>query len=499
MTTLAPSLFRIAKDKLLAIILVLCMVSSLIPVNAVSAASNQLVITPADVQTTVGAAAQTYSVKAYIDTSPTSQTATGTLTFPSNLLQASGATIGGGWSGSPTINQSQGTVSFSLTRNSSTTGFSTIFTLSFRPTGAGTAVAGFSGDSRVNNTTTAYKSAVIRITNPNPAPSQPPASQPPASVKPSVTPVPIISATPTPSVAPSEAEPQPTPDPMGVVDNVLVEPQYTTTTIKWKVNATNPSSTLKYGTQPSIFDKDAAVSRADDGSYVATIGGLEPGKRYYFTVSGSGDGERSGTYTGTILTNGYPVTLTVTENNTPAKGAQIKIGTRTYATSSNGKASFGLAAGTYKATISTSTSSKSVDLVIVQKNLPENNAAPESQSFSYNLTSSPLESGPGSSTTILTFLGVLVGGTVVLAFGFLGFMAYRRRKFESGSSSAATSTTVIIDDGYSWHPDQTPPSTPTAPPVGTLPAHEAPRHNNSVYIDEEEPLDMFERDNQSKP
>lgn len=494
-----PTFLRRTKDRLLAVVLTICMVCSGIPASTVYAASNQLVITPADTQTTVGAAAQTYSVKAYIDTSPSSQTATGTLTFPANLVQASNAAVGGGWSGSPTINQAQGTISFSLTRNSSATGFSTIFTVSFRPTGAGTAVAGFSGDSRVNNTTTAYKSAIIRISSPTP--SQPPPPPPPAP-KPSVTPVPIVPVAPTPSVAPTEAEPQPTPDPMGVVDNVLVEPQYTTAAINWKINATNPSSTLKYGTQPSIFDKDAVVNKGEGGAYAATITGLEPGKRYYFTVNGSGDGERSGTYTGTILTNGYPVTLTVTENNTPAKGAQIKIGTRTYATSSNGKVSFGLAAGTYKAAITTSTSSKSVDLVVVQKTLPEGNAAPESQSFSYNLTSSPLESGPGSSTTILTFLGVLVGGTVILAFGFLGFMAYRRRRFESGGPNrSAASTTVIIDDGYSWHPDQTSPSAPTAPPVSTPPAQgtPAPRHDNSVYIDEEEPLDMFERNDQQKP
>lgn len=485
------------RDRYIALAVAFAMLFSGLPAPSAYAASNQLVVTPADTQTTVGAAAQVYSVKAYIDTSPASQTATGTLTFPANLLQASGAAVGSGWTGSPAINQSQGTVSFSLTRNSSATGFSTIFTVSFKPIGSGTAVAGFSGDSRINNTTTAYKSAIIRITNPNPTPSQPSNPKPPTPAKPSVAPVPIVTTTPAPSPEPSEAEPEPTPDPLGVVDNVLVAPQYNKAVVSWKVNATNSTSTLKYGTQPSVFDKEAAATRSDDGGYTTTISGLEPGKRYYFTVSGSGDGNRNGTYTGTILTNGFPVTLTITENNTPVKGAQIKIGTRTYSTTASGKASFGLAAGTYKASISTGTASKTVDLVVAQKPVPDGSAAPESQNFAYALTSSPLENGPGSSTAILTFLGVLVGGTVILAFGFLGFMAYRRKKFESGGSRSP-STTVIIDDGYTWHPDQAPPSAPT-PPSAPPPSVMAPRHNNSVHIDEEEPLDMFEQNKQQKP
>jgi hypothetical protein len=79
-----------------------------------------------------------------------------------------------------------------------------------------------------------------------------------------------------------------------------------------------------------------------------------------------------------------------------------------------------------------------------------------------------------------------------MGVGFVGFMAYRRRQFETQHGNNP-STTVIIDDGYSWHEQsqaQTP-NTSSLPPQDTVP--EAPHHNNSVYIDDEEPVDMFEK------
>ncbi len=487
--------FKTVPSRLVTGILTIALVLWGAPAPIARADNNQLIITPATGSTSVGAAAQTYSVKALFITSGTSpQRAAGTVTFPANLLQASATTLGSGWAGTAAVNQGQGTISFSLTRSSTDTGFSTLFTVALKPTAAGTAVISFSGDSYVNNSPTSYKSSVVTIASPAPpAAGSPPAPKPSVSVRPSTVPTPTVSVSPTPTPS-TEPEPEDTPDPTGIVSAVQIQPRYNAATVTWKVNAPNPKSTATYGSSSSEMDKQAVVALTD-GMFSTNITGLEPGKRYYFSIAGSGTNTATGTYTGTIVTSGLPVTMTITENDAPVKGAQIRVDSRTFTTAASGKASFGLATGDYKAVITTETASKTVELTIVKKTIPENGSAPESQTFAYNLTSSPLEGGPGSGTTILTFLGVLVGGTVVLAFGFLGFMAYRRNKFERSPVSSTPSSTVVIDDGYNWRQEQNP--RPEAPrqPVEAPPQNASPqsRHNNSVYIDEEEPLDMFER------
>ncbi len=442
------------------------------------------------------------NIRSYGDTDQSSGNVSGTVTYPTNLLRVTGISTGGSAYGAPSITQGAGTVSFSGSRSPAPSGFAQVFSITFQAIGAGTAAVNFSGDSRVNSTTTSYASGEFTITNPNPPPTTSSTPKPSPSTKPSVTPVPIISTTPTPSPEPTGDNPQPTPDPSGVVDSVTVNPSYTTATINWKVNATNPKSTMGYGTKSTSLDKQAAIGTGADGGFKSTITGLTPGNRYYFSITGTGDGGKSGTYSGTIITNGFPVTMTITENNQPASGAQVRIGSISKSTGSNGKLSIGLAAGSYRGTITTGTASLTIDLSVEAKTIPEDGSAPATQNFTYNLTSSPLDGGPGSSTSVLAFVGILLAGTVVIGLGFAGFIVYRRRKFENGSPSISTpSSTVIIDDGYDWRQEtsdttiQAQPTTPLPPP----PQVETPRHNNSVYIDEEEPLDMFEQHNKPTP
>lgn len=490
-------LSRFITHKIIPVALTLSMVIALLPSGIVKAAANQLLVTPNSASMTVGGE-QSFLIKAYIDTSSASQTATGTVTYTAGMLQAKNIATSDGWSGTPAINQSQGTITFSLTRPSSNTGFSTLFSVTFRAISGGTAVAGFSGDSRVNNVTTVYKSSSMSISNPAPTPVTPPAATPKSSVvpQPSVTPLPIVSSTPTPDPVPSE-EPAPTPDPTGIVDKVVIKPQYTSATLTWAVNAGNPKTTFRYGSSASSLDREGTTQRTPDGGFTSTIQGLEPGQRYYFSITGSGDGATDGTYSGTIIATGYPITITVAENTIAVKSAQVKIGNRTYTTASSGKVSASLAAGQYTALVTTETASSSFDFTVAKKTVPTDGSAPEAQSYSFSLSSSALAQGPGSGTTILTFIGVLLGGTVLMSFGFFGFMAYRRRKFETGSTQS-TASTVIIDDGYDWRHNETPPEAPSqaslAPPTLSPPA--LPHHNNSVYLDEEEPLDMFEKQSQ---
>lgn len=503
---MSQRLVHLAAARFVSAMLIVGMVVSYLPAHLVAAATtNKLYVTPASSQMNIGTSFPV-NVSSYAITDVSNGSVRGTLTYPIGQLKVTSITVSGSAYGSPTITPGSGVITFSGTRSPAPSGIAQIFTVTFQAIGAGTAAVGFGGNSQVNNETTQYASGVYTITDPNPAPNPKPKPSPSSAPKPASVPSPVpVVTTPVETPAPATidiVEPQPTPDPTGLIDSVTVDPLFTTGTINWKVNAGNPVSSLAYGTSSTQLDKTAEVTKNKDGTFSAKVSGLSPGQRYFYTISASGGG-KDGIFSGTILTRGYPITMSITENNVPVKSGQVKLGDRSYPIGSDGKISIGLASGNYSGTITTDTASLTVSLTVEAKTIPADGSAPELQTFGpYNLTSSPLEQAPGSGFSILGFIGVLLGGTAVLAVGFVGFMAYRRRKFESGGYSQDLTSTVIVEDGFDWQnePAATPnpdTNTPSAqanayePPPATV--SDLPQHNNSVHLSEEEPLDMFER------
>lgn len=465
---------------------------SLLPSQLALAASDQLIATSDSTYQMTKGTTFTVEIKAFISSSAAPQTANGNVKYSTGQLKVVSAQANGSGFGSPSITPGSGVVNFQASRSSSSKGVVKVFDITFQAIGAGTAIVEFTGDSRVNGATTTYKSSVFSITNPVPSSSPSVAPKPSVSVRPSVAPVPITSTTPTPSASPDPETTVPTPDPTGIVTSVNVDPNYTSVVITWKVTADNPKSTMAYGSRSSNLDQRAVVTQAQDGSFSASIANLQPGERYYFTITGSGNDNKTGTYSSAITTNGYPVTIVVSENKISAQGAQVKINNVTRTTGTDGKVTIGLAAGEYTGKITTSTASLDVKLIVVKKTIPTDGSAPPAQPFPFELTSSPLEQGPGSGSAILTFVGVLIAGTALISVGFIGFIAYRRRKFESGSGGSGPSTTVIIDDGYTWQKQDQ--MQQPQPPVKHTTTTDSQRHyNSSVYIDDEEPVDIFER------
>lgn len=467
---------------------------SLLPSQLLLAAGDQLMITTDSTYEMSTGTTFTVGVKAFISSTASPQTAIGNVKYPTSQLRFISAQPGGSGFGNPAVSPpSGGLINFNASRASTGKGIVKIFDITFQAIGAGTAIVEFTGDSLVNQQQTTYKSAVLRITNPTPNPSTAPATpKPTPSVAPSVSPVPVSPTTPTPSNEPDSDTFVPILDPNGVVTNVNIDPDYTKGLITWKVTASNPKSVVMYGIKSSDLNQQAVVTQTPDGTFSSTINGLNPGERYYFTITGSGDGNKNGTYSSTLTTNGFPVRITVTENDIAAKSAQIRINNLNKITDADGKTTIGLAEGEYKGKITTSTASLDITVKVEKKPIPDDGSSPPAQAVSFNLSSSPLEQGPGSGQAILTFVGVLIAGTALMGVGFVGFMAYRRRQFETQHGNNP-STTVIIDDGYSWHEQsqaQTP-NTSSLPPQDTIP--EAPHHDNSVYIDDEEPVDMFEK------
>lgn len=493
-------------------VLALSVIIGLLPPNLAAAATlNKLYVSPSNGQPYVG---NTFPVNvgSFSGSDSITGSANGTVTYDANLLKVISTSVNGSSYNAPTINPGNGVITFSGTRSPAPSGIAQIFTITFQAVGAGSATVGFSGDSKVNNTTTEYVPATFTVVNPNPSPAQTtqPSKSGSGSSRPSSgttvpSPVPVITPATNPdpvvTIDDSSNQPQSTPDPTGVVDGVNVTTLYSSGTVTWKINADNPTSTLTYGSDSSQLTKSASVTRNPDGTFGASLSDLTPGTRYYFSIAGSGNGDKSGTYSGTLVTQGYPVTMTITENNVAVKSGQVKIGSQSYQITSAGKLSIGLASGSYSVTITTDTASLTQNITVSAKPVPNDGSAPASQSFAFNLTSSVIEQGPGSGFSILGFIGVLLGGTAILALGFVGFMAYRRRQFENGSPSSL-GPTVVVQDGYDWRQQATTTSPPgqeakgslqEAPPAGI---GSYPQYNNSVHLDEEEPLDMFEQASQ---
>lgn len=463
--------------------------------------------TPAGGQMNIGTEVEII-VKSYADSQASPGTATGTLTYPSDKLQVTNLSAGGDGYNSPSFTQAAGAIGFTATRtsNPAPSGSKPIFRVKFKAIGSGTGAVSFTSDSKVNGSSPTIKSAEYTITNPNPTPSKSSTPKPSSTPKTSiVSPAPVLTTPPTDSPIPSTG-PVITPDPTGLIDTVDITSLYSSAKVSWNVTTSNSNSTFAYGFSTAQLDKKITPTKKADGTFEVSIADLSPGTRYIFYVTATGGDGRTGNYTSTIFTRGYPVTIKVTENNQTVTKGQIRIGTSSTQINSNGLATIGLAAGSYTGTITTDTSTLAINLTVEAKDIPANGDAPSSQTFSFNLTSTILEQGPGSGDAIVTFILVLVGGSIALAMGFVGFMAYRRKKFESDGSDIAASyqnsgPSVVIDDGYTWHEQQAPTTQPT--PTSSQNPYEAnaasPPHNNSVYINDEEPVDMFDQASQKIP
>ena len=454
---------RLYSKRCILLLLATCLAVSLVSTHIVSAASHKLFLNP-DKQPPVPIGTEfTVNIKSYPIPDVTPGGASGTLRYDSHRLRFVSASVANtDYTNMSASRVADGYVQFNCNsctvRNQTAT--KQLFSVKFRAVNAGSPTVWFENSS-INSSALGnenYTNGSFPVYDPSPPPSTPPKpsqtpkpSTPPVITKPSTTP------TPTPSQAPEEEQPiQTTPDPTGLVDNVNIQPLYTSSSVSWLVNAGNPKSTFRYGESSATLSQSSTPTRKEDGTFSVAISNLTPGKRYYFSIDATGDGGKAGSYSGTIATTGYPVVLVVNENDASAKSAQATIGSRTY-NITNGKTAISLAAGKYTGKITTATATKAIEFVVEAKTIPEDGNRPESQTFTYNLASSALQGGPGSGMSLLSFVGIMVVGLITLGFGFIGFMAYRRRQFEnSAESSYHSSPTVIIEDGYDWQPKDAP-------------------------------------------
>ncbi|HCH34484.1 TPA: hypothetical protein DEW05_03050 [Candidatus Saccharibacteria bacterium] len=238
---------------------------------------------------------------------------------------------------------------------------------------------------------------------------------------------------------------------------------------------------------------------------------MKPGVRAYFSINGKAADGKESSYTGSFTTRGYPVVIAVRIGESPASDAKVKIGQKTYAVANTGTLSLTLAEGNYTGSISSGSETKSINFSVAPKEIPAA-GPPEQQTFSFSLAGTGVQDSEksNSSTSILMFVGVLIGGSLLLGAAVMVFMVYRRRHLEAGFNSNSMGSSVVIDDGYDWKSYQkrvqeeaaqldssaeqtTPFDTPSSTGYGYTPV--APPTNPSALkpgFDDEIPKDMFE-------
>lgn len=428
----------------------------------------------------------TVKIVSYSTVEKSKGTAVGTVTYSSDILQVVNTDNSASEYQKISTAIGTGTISFNGERSPSIVGIAQVFSITFKMIKAGAATVGFSQGSIVDSSTTSYlpgnfsislptttnSPSPILTTAPSTAPSansgnSPSKSSPSSSGSSSSSSSTSqktnqnnsssqvnISSLPLADTSPLSDYVAATPDSSGLIDTVNADSQYTSSTITWKINANDAIARIVYGISSSKQDKSTSVNKKSDGTYSSTLSLLNPGVRYYYTITATGGGKSDSTYSGVFITKGYPVTFEITENNTPVQSGQITIGSQTYTVGTSGKKTIGLAAGRYSVTVTTNSASLTKDIAVAEKPIPTDGSAPENQSFAINLTSSLLDGGPGSGQSVLTFIGVMVGGAVVLGLGFAIFIAQRRKRFERESTSYGSgSSRVVVDDGYNWRKD----------------------------------------------
>lgn len=261
--------------------------------------------------------------------------------------------------------------------------------------------------------------------SPTPKPSTKPSNKPAPVVTPAPTPTPTVEETPAPVVSSDGGL---------KIENVKVTASRGENSVSWSLNNDAAKPTVLYGTNKNTLQDAGEVTKLEDGSYKLAFKDLKLGTLYYFTIKASTDDNLLGaSYSGVLTTRGYPVQLTIKQNNVLVEGATVVIGGRTFKTNTNSIVTAELSDGKFTATITPtgSTDSQKADFTVKKLAVPAN-GNPETQSFTLNietLNDTPVEnSGSPVSTIIGSVLGLLaVSGAI------FGFFIFRRKKQEEQS------------------------------------------------------------------
>jgi hypothetical protein len=425
--------------------------SSLIS-TSVFAASNSAFLTPAS-GTTQSGNTFTVSVDGTVSHSyfwwitVGANTAQGSLNFPAQQLKVTSISMTGSSfpNGTPTFDNAAGTISFNMSSSSGSYYDQAVhlFSVTFQAVAPGNAAVLF-GSTQYNIGNAATTGGAYTLTAP---PAPPPSPSPSPTPKPSTKPV--VKATPTPTPKPTitptvEATPAPIVDSDGglKIENVKVTATRTENSIAWSLNNAAAKPTVSYGTSKNSLLDAGDIPQLPDGSYKLTLDNLNLGTLYYFTIKASTDDKLSGaTYSGVLTTRGYPVQLTIEQNNLTIPGAKVSIGERQFVASKDGVITAELSDGDFTATITIpdDTTTHTAKFTVKKLTVPDD-GNPSTQTFTLNVATAIASAGPTSTSPLPLIIGVILAA-LAIAGGIAGFLFLKRRKPTSDQPS------VDVDKG----------------------------------------------------
>lgn len=419
---------------------------SLVP-SSVFAASNSAYLTPASGSIQTG---KTFTVS--VDGTVSNHwwgsgpnTGNGTITFPASRLKVLSIDDKTGASfpkSTTTIDNAAGTITINQKTNDWTylRAHATIhiMTITFQALTSGSASVQFSS-MKYSTGTAGTTGGTYTITSPPPPPPPPPSPSPSPTPKPTTKPstTPKPSVAPKPSPAPSSA-PAPsveeTPPPVSDSDGGLKIQNIKITTgrndgrVSWTVNEPDTSPTFVYGLSKSGQTNKLEAEKREDGSYEVALKDLKPGTLHYFTIKAATANSLQGAnHTGTLTTRGYPVQLTVQQNNLLLPGAKVRIDERTFVANKDGIVTTELADGEHTAQITPAGSDEAypVKFTVAKKSIPAS-GNPDLQSLMLNVSTIGAASGMDSSL-LWPIIGAVIGGIAVIG-AIVGFIIFRKRQ-----------------------------------------------------------------------
>lgn len=400
----------------------------------------------------------------------------GTLNFPSKILKvnsidSSGATFTSSTSITPDnsagkITFYQGNVFFGANNKKIH-----LFDITFQTLKSGTAKVAFGNvEYNTGQAATTGGSYNIPAPSPSPSPSPSPTPKPSPSPKPSPTQKPATkppknNASPAPvktsgpldtesendgATLPADAtaeEEEPidtTEESSGglVIEDVDVVANRQENYVKWKLNSEDATPSFAYGTSADSLEYESTVEKQDDGSYIANLQDLKLGTMYYFTIDAiSADSAKDATYSSTLTTRGYPVQLTIKQNNLLLPNARVEINERTFTSNRDAIILTELADGEQAARVTSSGSADpfTIRFVVNKTEIPAN-GNPDLQSFTLNMKIAGKSGGLNSS--LLT--PILASIAVVIAIGSaIAFIIIRKKQAQQAYATSTTDSDLL--------------------------------------------------------
>lgn len=410
-------------------------------------------------------------------------------TFPSNLVTAiktetGGSAYGGHAFKNNNFGHNQGRITYIAFPIPAPTGDKLpMFTVIFKAKNTGEANFNFTGNTVVNDSATSASNHKVGIqvpSAPQPAQNQP---QKPAENKPAQKPAANNRGATTTSRTPAQvypgvgsitqtspngnngANPQSTqhgnvqsqnlknanPDDAKVnLQDFRTTTKFTTIDITWGTN--HPAdTTLVYGSNPNELQHTAKVEKSGDKQFKTTLKDLLPGEKYYYRI----DGKRSGkdetfTQSGSLVTQGYPVEITLMRDGQPLTDATVtfKDTAGSFTSDTEGRLYFQVKDGTYPLTIEKDgyTSEKEIT---VKKAEISGDGKVATQKMTLELEPAPATNNTAAAAgRIIAIVGAAVLGLAALVGLFLFIRKKRNEK------AAEMGNMVVIEDSWQTPPDE---------------------------------------------